>query len=107
ACPKCGPHLELWDAGGAMLASHHDALLQAVKTVREGKILALKGIGGFQLLVDARNEDAVRRLRERKQREEKPLALMYPTLKAVCTDCRVDNAEVRLLVSPEAPIVLL
>jgi hydrogenase maturation protein HypF len=107
ACPKCGPHLELWDAGGAVLASHHEALLQAVKTVREGKILALKGIGGFQLMADARNDDAVRRLRERKQREEKPLALMYPSLDAVGADCRVSDAEARLLASPESPIVLL
>jgi hydrogenase maturation protein HypF len=107
ACPKCGPHLELWDAGGAVLASHHEALLQAVKTVREGKIVALKGIGGFQLMADARNEDAVRRLRERKQREEKPLALMYPSLNAVGADCRVSDMEARLLASPESPIVLL
>jgi hydrogenase maturation protein HypF len=107
ACPKCGPHLELWDAGGAVLATHHAALLQAAKTVRDGKILALKGIGGFQLMVDARNEDAVRRLRERKQREEKPLALMYPSLNAVGADCRVSDAEARLLASPESPIVLL
>jgi hydrogenase maturation protein HypF len=107
ACPKCGPHLELWDAGGAVLASHHEALLQAAKTVREGKILALKGIGGFQLMADARNEDAVRRLRERKQREEKPLALMYPSLSAIGADCRVSEMEARLLASPESPIVLL
>ena len=107
ACPKCGPHLELWDAGGAVLATHHEALLQAVNTVREGKILALKGIGGFQLMADARNEAAVRRLRERKQREEKPLALMYPSLNAVGADCRVSDMEARLLASPESPIVLL
>jgi hydrogenase maturation protein HypF len=107
ACPKCGPHLELWDAGGAVLAARHEALLQAVKTVREGKILALKGIGGFQLLVDARNDEAVRRLRERKQREEKPFAVMYPSLDAVRADCRVADADARLLASPEAPIVLL
>ena len=107
ACPKCGPHLELWDAGGAVLASHHEALLQAANTVREGKILALKGIGGFQLMADARNDDAVRRLRQRKQREEKPLALMYPSLEAVGADCRVSDMEARLLASPESPIVLL
>jgi len=107
ACPQCGPHLELWDAGGAVLAAHHPALLQAAKTVREGKILALKGIGGFQLMVDARDEEAVRRLRERKQREEKPLAVMYPALEAVRADCGVSHMEARLLVSPESPIVLL
>ncbi len=107
ACPKCGPHLELWDASGAVLCTHHEALLQAAETVRGGKILALKGIGGFQLLVDARNENAVRRLRERKQREEKPLALMYPSLEDVRSDCRVEQVEARLLASSESPIVLL
>ncbi|MGA2556542.1 MAG: carbamoyltransferase HypF [Verrucomicrobiota bacterium] len=107
ACPKCGPHLELWDANGAVLATHHPALLQAAQTIRDGKILALKGLGGFQFIVDARNEDAVRRLRQRKQREEKPFALMYPSLPAVSADCSVSAAEARLLDSPESPIVLL
>jgi len=107
ACPKCGPHLELWDADGAVLATHHAALLRAAQSVRDGKILALKGIGGFQLMVDARHEEAVRRLRERKQREEKPFAVMYPTLAAARADCRVSAAEARLLESPESPIVLL
>ncbi len=107
ACPKCGPHLELWDAAGAVIATHHEALLQAANTVRAGKILALKGIGGFQLMAAARNEDAMRLLRERKQREEKPFAVMYPSLDAVRADCHVTNAEARLLVSPESPIVLL
>jgi hydrogenase maturation protein HypF len=107
ACPKCGPHLELWDAAGAVMATHYEALLQAAGALRAGKILALKGIGGFQLMTDARNEDAVQRLRQRKQREEKPFAVMYPSLNAVSTDCRVADSEARLLVSPEAPIVLL
>jgi hydrogenase maturation protein HypF len=107
ACPKCGPHLELWDAGGTVLATHQEALLLAAKIIREGKIVALKGIGGFQLMADARNEEAVHRLRERKQREEKPFAVMYPSLDAVREDCRVSDVEARLLASPESPIVLL
>jgi hydrogenase maturation protein HypF len=107
ACPKCGPHLELQDGGGAARARRHEALLEAAQSVREGKILALKGIGGFQLIVDARDEGAVRRLRERKQREEKPFAMMYPSLAAARADCRVGPAEARLLASPESPIVLL
>ncbi len=107
ACPKCGPHLELWDAAGAVLAARDPALLQAAQSLRNGKILALKGIGGFQLMVDARNADAVRRLRQRKQREEKPFALMYPSLQSVRADCRISPAEAGLLQSPESPIVLL
>jgi hydrogenase maturation protein HypF len=107
ACPKCGPHLESWDAAGTILATHHAALLQAAQIIRDGKILAIKGMGGFQLMVDARNDDAVRRLRERKRREEKPFAVMYPSLEAVGADCRVLDMEARLLASPESPIVLL
>jgi hydrogenase maturation protein HypF len=107
ACPKCGPSLELWDAAGAVLASHHQALLRAAQSVRDGQILALKGVGGFQLIVDARCEEAVRRLRHRKQRDEKPLAVMYPSLEDARAACRVADAEARLLLSPESPIVLL
>jgi len=107
ACPKCGPHLELWDAGGAVLATHHAALLRAAQSIRDGKILALKGIGGFQLMVDARNEEAVRRLRQRKQREEKPFALMFPAAEDVLRECDLTPMEERLLRSPESPIVLV
>ncbi len=69
--------------------------------------MALKGIGGFQLIVDARNDNAVRRLRQRKHRDEKPFALLYPSLEAAREDCRVGEFEQRLLLSPESPIVLL
>jgi len=107
ACPHCGPHLEMWDAGGNVLALHDDALRLAAEEVRGGKIVALKGLGGFQLIADARDEAAVTRLRQRKHRSEKPFALMYPSLAMVCEDCRVCELEERLLLSPEAPIVLL
>lgn len=107
ACPECGPHLELWDTQGNVLASHHQALLKAADAVREGLIVAVKGIGGFHLMVDASNEEAVRCLRRRKQKEEKPLAMMYPSLSAVTADCYVNKFEERLLCSSEAPIILL
>jgi hydrogenase maturation protein HypF len=107
ACPHCGPHLALWDPNGAILARREDALSLAADAVRAGNILALKGIGGFQLVVDARSEQAVRRLRERKRREEKPFALMYPSLEAAQEDCSVSGLEERLLLAPESPIVLL
>lgn len=107
ACPQCGPHLELWDETGKILATHHDALLAAAEAIREGRIVAVKGLGGFHLVVDARSEQAVVRLRQRKHREEKPLALMYPTMEAVREDCEVSELEERLLLSPESPIVLL
>jgi hydrogenase maturation protein HypF len=130
ACPVCGPRLELWqrsgsagilpasfietearrqDAGAPRLASahKHDALLAAAHAIRAGEIVAVKGIGGFHLMADARNEDAVKRLRERKHREEKPFALMFPSLESVKAVCDVSPLEERLLRSPEAPIVLL
>ena len=78
ACPKCGPQLKLWDENGATISEQDNALRRAADAIRAGKIVALKGIGGFQLIVDARNEGAVAQLRDRKHREEKPFALMYP-----------------------------
>ena len=75
--------------------------------VRRGQIVAVKGLGGFHLMVAAHDEPAVRRLRERKQREEKPFALMFPSLESVKAECEVSPLEERLLRSPEAPIVLL
>jgi hydrogenase maturation protein HypF len=106
-CPHCGPHLEFWDAKGHPLGKKEQALVSALDIVRDGQILALKGIGGFQLIVDARNADSVRRLRVRKCREEKPFALLYPSLDLIQQDCAVSKLEARLLQAPEAPIVLL
>jgi len=107
ACPACGPHLELWDPWGRVLAQRGDALQEAAEAVRQGRVLALKGLGGFQLVVHAANEAAVLALRQRKRRAEKPFALMYPTLESVRVACEVCEVERRLLCSPESPIVLL
>jgi len=107
ACPKCGPHLELWDREGKIISAHDDALMQAVAMLSEGVIIALKGLGGFQLLVDATNEEAVQRLRQRKQREEKPFAVMFPSLSEAKKVCDVSELEAQLLISSESPIVLL
>jgi hydrogenase maturation protein HypF len=107
ACPVCGPHMELWDAAGNPLALRSDAVEQAASALRDGLIVAVKGLGGFHLMVDARNQEAVLRLRRRKQREEKPLALMLPRLDLARNLCDVSPLEERLLRSPEAPIVLL
>jgi hydrogenase maturation protein HypF len=107
ACPKCGPHLELWDARGQMIAQGDDAMIQGAQLVCQGKIVALKGIGGFQLIADACNESAIRELRIRKRREEKPFALMYPSVELVRQDCQMSDLEERVLISPESPIVLL
>ena len=107
ACPKCGPELELWDASGKALARTHGALLETAGAVRAGRIAAVKGLGGFHLFVDARNEEAVRELRRRKRREEKPLALMFPGFEPVLKYCEATEVERRLLRAPESPIVLL
>ena len=107
ACPVCGPHVELWAPDGAVLAAHDEALKAAGEAIRAGKIVAVKGIGGFQLMVDARNEAAVASLRQRKRREEKPFALMYPSLETARADCEVSEIEEGLLTSPASPIVLL
>jgi hydrogenase maturation protein HypF len=107
ACPACGPHIELLSGDGTVLGSHHEALFKTSAALADGSIVAVKGLGGFHLMADARNNAAVRRLRERKHREEKPLALMYPTLESIRADCEVSDLEQRLLGSPESPIVLL
>ncbi|WP_289501245.1 carbamoyltransferase HypF [Gloeocapsopsis sp. IPPAS B-1203] len=105
ACAECGPHLELWQ-DGHVLTSHYQALQQAVEEIRKGKIVAIKGLGGFHLVVDARHQQAVTKLRYCKQRA-KPFALMYPSLQLIKAHCEVSNLETQLLLSPQAPIVLL
>ncbi len=105
ACPDCGPQLWLSPAPAHPAASH--VFADVALALTQGKIVALKGVGGFQLLVDARNPVAVARLRERKQREHKPLALLMPSLAEVRRYCEVNAEEVALLSSPAAPIVLL
>ncbi|MEZ0368881.1 MAG: carbamoyltransferase HypF [Candidatus Sericytochromatia bacterium] len=107
ACPDCGPKLSYADPTGRILAESDHALTQAATLLRSGGILALKGIGGYQLLADARSPDALARLRTRKQRPSKPLAVMFPDLDAVCRHCRVSAEEARQLSSVQAPIVLL
>jgi len=99
ACPRCGPKLWTETPG--------DPIEQAARVIQTGGIVAMKGIGGFQLLVDARQPDAVARLRQRKRREEKPLALMMASLEMGREYCHVTTAEERLLTSRAAPIVLL
>ncbi len=107
ACPACGPHLEAWRPDGTVLATQEAALQEALAAIGRGEIVAVKGLGGFHLLVDARDDAAVQRLRRRKHREEKPFALMFPRLAAVSHECLVAPLEARLLTAAEAPIVLL
>ena len=104
ACTQCGPRLEFWVGGDRQ---EGDPLERAIAHLQNGNIIALKGLGGFQLLVDAKNPTAIASLRQRKERPDKPLALMYPTLESVRHDCEISVAAAKLLSSAQAPIVLL
>lgn len=107
ACPRCGPQLILLNAKGKSLAHRHEALIAAVKRIRDGQIVAIKGIGGYQLCVNPYNHRAVQLLRERKCRPKKPFALMVPSLSWANQLCRLSDVEKAALSRPEAPIVLL
>jgi hydrogenase maturation protein HypF len=107
ACSICGPHLELWDRFGEIIAAQNAALQQAAAAVRAGEILALKGLGGFHLIVDARNDLAIKTLRDRKHRPDKPLAVMFSSINQVQDYCQVDALAAQILQSGNAPIVLL
>ncbi len=105
ACPDCGPRLWLRAADGAAMPG--EALEEAARLLRAGRIVAIKGLGGWQLAVDATDEAAVSRLRALKHRPHKPLALMAAGLDDIRRHCHVSAAEAKALASPAAPIVLL
>ncbi len=106
ACPECGPHVELLDASGRRLPAL-DPIRAAADLLKAGKIVAIKGLGGFHLACDAIDEAAVSALRLRKRREAKPLAVMSPDLDQIRMYAVVTPEEERLLTSPARPIVLL
>ncbi|HQJ51160.1 MAG TPA: carbamoyltransferase HypF [Anaerolineae bacterium] len=115
ACPVCGPHLQLIDRTGAPLQQAQQSaeggdlamIREAVRLLKEGRILAIKGLGGYQLACDGRNEEAVCLLRSRKKRPAKPFALMIESVGEIRRRCQVSDSEEGLLTSPAAPIVLL
>ena len=106
ACPTCGPRLTLHGSNGVVI-DQPDPIARAARALRDGLIVALKGIGGFHLACDATSKDAVARLRQRKRRDEKPFAVMVPDLAAVEAIAIVGDEERRLLTSIERPIVLM
>lgn len=105
ACPECGPRVSLVDAGSQ--EGSPDPIGRAVELLLEGKIVAVKGLGGFHLACDATNPDAVRRLRENKRKNNKPFALMASGLEAIRKYCTVTEREEALLLSSRRPVVLL
>jgi hydrogenase maturation protein HypF len=106
ACWRCGPQLELLDNDGIRIECA-DPLAATAELIAAGRVAAVKGLGGFHLAADATNADAVRRLRERKHRVEKPFAVMVPDLVTAEDFCEVDSISRQLLTSVQRPIVLL
>ena len=105
-CPDCGPHLSLCNAKGEAELSP-DLVGRTRKLLKDGKIVAIKGIGGYHLACDAINANAVSRLRQSKYREDKPFALMAASVDVIRRHCDVSVAEAEVLQSRERPIVLL
>jgi hydrogenase maturation protein HypF len=106
ACWKCGPQVDLWDAQGQSL-DRRAPIRATAERLHAGQIVAIKGLGGFHLAVDATNSDAVQRLRESKRRFEKPLAVMVPDEKSAGKFCQLDPRSEHMLKSWQRPIVLL
>jgi hydrogenase maturation protein HypF len=107
ACPACGPIVVLWGSDGQVLAKGEEALKRACRIIRDGGIVAVKGIGGFHLWVEATSEEAVQLLRTRKRRAHKPFAVMFPSLETIRTSCDLLPGEAEWLTSPAAPVVIL
>jgi len=105
-CPACGPHLALLDALGHP-GEMADPIAATLERLRRGEIVAIKGLGGFHLVCDARNAAAVARLRERKAREEKPFAVLLANVASAGEFAELTGDEIALLESPERPIVLV
>ncbi len=104
-CPECGPRMELLDARREVLDG--EAIAAAARLLREGKVLAVKGLGGYHLAVDAGDEAAAAALRARKHREDKPFAVMAATVAAARELAAIDASAAELLTSRHRPIVLL
>ena len=107
ACPSCGPQVELWKHDGNLLARREEGLQAASEIIRRGGIVAVKGLGGFQLWVKAESSEAVQRLRQRKHRPTKPFAVLFHSLASLEQHCLLSTNETALLTSPAAPIVLV
>ncbi|MFH1311686.1 MAG: carbamoyltransferase HypF [Candidatus Eisenbacteria bacterium] len=106
ACWTCGPRVILRDVSGNPVDCD-DPIAEARLALSEGRVVAVKGLGGFHLACDATDEIAVRRLRQRKHREEKPLAVMAPDIETIRTFAEVGDDEEAALLKPSRPIVLL
>ena len=107
SCPDCGPTLRLLDGAGNVLAEGDKAIADTVSAIKNGSIVAVKGLGGFHLLCDATNTKAVEELRKRKQRPAKPFAVMFPDMETLKTGAELSEKELELVTSKEKPIVIV
>lgn len=105
-CVVCGPEVRLYAGEKSIVSSGQEAIVTAVNLLKEGSVLAIKGLGGFHLAVDAENDVAVAKLRLRKAREEKPFAVMVADLHTAKMAGRFNSVEERALQSPQSPILL-
>ena len=106
ACPQCGPQVWIVDRDGRRVASEQEAVRRAIGAIRDGRIVAIKGLGGYQLLVDACNKTAVARLRGNKGRPQKPLAVMVDSLESAIRLADLNALEQETFASPAGPIVV-
>ena len=107
ACHACGPWISLYDCEGNLICTKEDALENTVNLLRKGNIIAVKGMGGYHLVCDAANEEAVTGLRKRKHREEKPMAVMFPDINYIKSETLINELEERAINSIEKPIVIV
>ena len=107
SCPDCGPELKLFGKNGELVASRDHALVMTTKLLNDGSLVAVKGVGGYQLWADAQNDHVITRLRAFKERPGKPLALLMANLGQVAEFCDLNDEAASVLDSSERPIVLL
>ena len=107
SCPDCGPTLRLLDSENTIVAEDENAVVLAIDAIMNGRIIALKGLGGFHLICDATNSEAVVELRKRKQRPLKPFAVMFSDMKMLRVSAQISSDEEELITSKEKPIVIV
>ena len=107
ACPVCGPHITLYSSDKKLITQKEEALEKTVRLLKEGNIIAIKGIGGFHLVCDATNDRALKKLRERKKRGEKPFAVMFRDINQIKEYAEISDFEEAVILSPERPVVIV